>query len=289
MGRILLFSSRIFLVKFITMYRRTPRHFIANIPDGRRIWVIGAVYGDSARLIKMHRIIKDRYKKGDVIVYLGNLMGYGYDVGGVLDESFYFHNYLLKEAGANFEEIVFLRGQQEEMWLKLLTLQFASKPEEIYLWLLSNGIKGTLKAYGVDAQEGLEAMRCGSIAISKWTEQLRQLQNDSHGHKDILNFLKPAAVTQDKRILFVSWSIDTALPLSAQDDTFWWGTANLPDFNRPYEQFSLVVMGQSDKRNYGVHSYPYYIHVNSGGGKSETAPFCCALLEGDVLIKSFEL
>ena len=270
------------------MYNRTEKHFIANVPKGRRTWVIGAVYGDSARLIKVHNNIKDMYQKGDVIVYLGNLMGHGYDVGGVLDESFRFRNYLLNQAGANFEEIIFLRGMQEEMWHKLLKLQFAPKPEDVYLWLLDHGIKGSLNAYGADFQEGLIAMRKGSVAISGWTEHLNQLQNDSHGHKEILNSLKHAAVTQDKRVLFTSCSIDTSLPLSAQGDTFWCGTAGQPDFYHPYENFSLVVMGQSNRNNYGVHCYPYYLHVNSGGGRSATAPLCCALLDGDVFIQKFE-
>lgn len=272
------------------MYNKTDKNFIVSIPSGRRIWVIGAVYGDSARLVEMHNIIRQEYTKGDIIVYLGNLMGYGYDVGGVLDEAFHFHNYLTKKAGANFEEIIFLRGQQEEMWRKLLTLQFAPKPEEIFRWLLSHGIEGTLKAYGVDIEEGLIAARKDSVAISKWTEKLRQLQNDSMGHKEILNSLKHAAVTQDKRILFASWSIDSALPLSAQSDNFWWGVGKKPTVNRPYEQFSLVVVGKSDESSvYGVHSYPYYLHINSAGGKNKKAPFCAALLEGDVLIRVFKL
>ena len=271
------------------MFDKKEKHYIVSTPGGHRTWVIGAVHGDSARLIKMHQIIKRNYQKGDVVIYLGNLMGYGYDVGGVLDEVFHFRKYLLQEKGANSEEIILLRGMQEHMWLKLLTLQFDPKLEDTYKWIIQHGMQGTLKAYGTNWQEGLIAARSGVIAFSKWTERLRISQSESAGHNSIINSLKNAAATQDGRLLFVSSSIDASLPLMAQDDVFWWGTARQPDFDRPYERFSLVVMGKSDPQNYGVHNYPYYLHVNSGGGISPTAPFCCALLDSDTPIQSFNL
>jgi len=269
------------------MQLKSEKDFIVSIPKERRIWVIGAIYGDSARLAALHENILSLYKKGDVIVYLGNFMGYGPDVGGVLDEVFCFKKILIDKMGSNPEDIIYLRGQQEEMWKKLLTLQFAHRPENIYPWMIEHGIGASISTYGVSPEEGYAAMRRGSVGISRWTAELRNLQNDSHGHTDVLNSLKHAAITNDGRLLFVSYSIDPSVPLTAQGDVFWWGSSVPISPDRPYEKFSLVVRGESDPANYGVHNYPYYLHISSAGGRG--GPLYAVVLEDEVPTKVIEL
>lgn len=269
------------------MQAEQEREFITCIPSARRIWAVGAVYGDAARLKVLHQSIKSLYKKGDIIIYLGNLMGYGDDVGGVLDEVFSFQNIMTDKMGANFEDIVFLRGQQEEMWKKLLTMQFAQKPESVYPWMINHGVGSSISAYGIDPKEGFLIMDKGSVVISKWTGQLRTLQNDSLGHKEILNSLKHAAVTANGKMLFTSWSINPSVPLNAQKDAFWWGSSVPVTPDRQYDKFSLVIRGESNPVRYGVHNYPYYLHINSGGGKG--GPLYAVLIEGELPTKILEV
>jgi len=263
------------------------KDFIVNVPKERRIWVVGAIYGDRDRLAILHKNILESFKQGDVVIYLGNFMGYGPNVGGVLDELFAFRKILFDKMGANPEDVIMLRGQQEEMWKKLLTLQFARKPENIFAWMMNHGVAASIATYGATVEDGEVAMRRGSVGISRWTAELRTLQNDSFGHTDILNSLKHAAITSDGRLLFVSWTIDPSLPLAAQGDTLWWGSSVPLQEKKPYGKFSLVIRGESNPNNYGVHSHPYFLHINSAGGRG--GPLFCVLLEDEVPTKAIEL
>ena len=66
-------------------------------------------------------------------------------------------------------DFVVLRGSQEEMWHKLLELQFAPNPREVLPWMLDHGVAATLEAYGVDAKAGVAACRDSITAITRWT------------------------------------------------------------------------------------------------------------------------
>lgn len=263
------------------------KNFIPVIPAKSRIWVIGAVYGDAARLSVLHQTLISLYQADDIIIYLGNLMGYGSDVGGVLDEVFCFRNILIQKMKAKPENIIYLRGNQEEMWRKLLTLQFAHKPENIYPWLLNHGVGESIRAYGLDPEEGKVIVNRGSVAISRWTGELRNLQNDSHGHNDILNALKHAVLTDDGKILFASWGVDPSLPFSAQGDAFWWGSQFVINPEKQYDKFDLLVRGESNPKNYGVHSYPHHLHINSAGGRG--GPLLGAVIENGNPVRVIEL
>ena len=37
-------------------------------------------------------------------------------------------------------DIVYLRGQQEEMWHRMLQIQFAPNPKEVLPWMLQQGV-----------------------------------------------------------------------------------------------------------------------------------------------------
>ncbi len=269
------------------MQNRTEKNFSAIIPSNKRIWAIGAVYGDASRLSILHQTIISLYNPNDIILYLGNLMGYGPDVGGVLDEVFCFRKILIEKMGTKPQDIIYLRGQQEEMWRKLLTLQFAHKPENVYPWMLDHGVGATIAAYGLDPEEGKIIVSRGSVAISRWTGELRNLQNDSHGHTEILNSLKHAALTDDGKVLFTSWSINPSIPFASQGDVLWWGSSVPINPERPYEKFSLVVRGESNPKNYGVHLYPYFLHINSAGGRG--GPLLSVILEDKKPVKIVEL
>ena len=72
------------------------------------------------KLVALHAVLWERFQAGDRLVYLGNYMGLGPDVIGTIDELISFRTATLCRAGMEPEDIVFLRGAQEEMWRKLL-------------------------------------------------------------------------------------------------------------------------------------------------------------------------
>ena len=133
----------------------------ARLRRPRRIWAVGAIHGDRARLAQLHRQIAGHLDKGDRLVYLGGYLGHGPDVAGTLDELVAFRRLFLARRHAFPGDIAFLRGGQEEIWQKLLQLQFAPNPREVLQWMLDHGASATLTAYGAELRQGQAAAREG--------------------------------------------------------------------------------------------------------------------------------
>src|SRR5580658_2467460 len=126
----------------------------ARFKRPRRIWAVAAVHGDVARLGVLHAQLTTRLATGDCLVYLGGYLGHGSDPAGTLDELIAFRRLFLSGRRAFLGDIAFLRGAQEEMWQKLLQLQFAPNPREVLQWMLDHGLAATLAAYGGDVRQG---------------------------------------------------------------------------------------------------------------------------------------
>ena len=101
----------------------------AAITEARRVWAIGAIHGEAARLERMHELIAERFEPGDCIVYLGNMLGRGPDVATTVDMLLEFRSAVMAVDPREAASVFFLRGSQEEMWQKLLQLQFATNPK----------------------------------------------------------------------------------------------------------------------------------------------------------------
>ena len=69
--------------------------YFSVIPEKRRIWVISSVEGDAVRLRYLHRKISAEFQTGDVLVYLGNILGRGQDSVKALDEVLLFRRALI--------------------------------------------------------------------------------------------------------------------------------------------------------------------------------------------------
>mgnify|MGYP006981167189 CR=1 FL=1 len=69
---------------------------------------------------------------------------------------------------------LFLRGAQEEMFLKLLQLQTAPNPHDIVKWMFEHGVDQTVESYGLDHMNLINVSSQGTIAITKWTAKLNQ-------------------------------------------------------------------------------------------------------------------
>ena len=142
---------------------------LATLRGGGRIWAFGAIHGDVGGLRRLHQQIFPHLLPGDQIVYLGGYLGWGPSVTETVHELLLFRRAFIACPGVNVEDIVFLRGAQEEMWQKLLQLQFAAQPSDVLRWMLERGIGPTISAYGGSQSEGLTAADDGVLALTRWT------------------------------------------------------------------------------------------------------------------------
>jgi hypothetical protein len=238
----------------------------AKLIRARRVWAVAAIHGDAARLARLHDRIGRAWAAGDRLVYLGNYLGHGPAVGQTVDEILAFRRAILGLEGSFACDVAFLRGGQEEMWQKLLQLQFAVTPREVLQWMMDQGVGATLRAYGGDPDQGFAACREGPRAITRWTSALRAAVNAAPGHNAFLSALRRAAFTEDGGLLFVHSGVDPARPLDAQRDTFWWGSGRrLFELTQPYAGFRRVVRGY-DHQHGGVVEASFATSIDGGCG-----------------------
>ncbi len=209
----------------------------------RRVWAVAAVHGAAARLRALHDSLERRFVAGDRLVYTGNLLGRGDAVRETADEVLLFRRALLARFLLQNEDIVILRGGQEEMWHKLLQLHLAHAPAQVAEWMFANGAAATLASYGGDADEARMRCREGALALARWTGQLREAVRRHSGHEELLFSLRRAAVSDNGRLLFVHCGLDITRPLADQADSFWWGASDFQAINEPYEGFARIVRG----------------------------------------------
>jgi serine/threonine protein phosphatase 1 len=247
-----------------------------------RIWAIASVHGDVERLRALHDQLSARMRATDRVVYLGNYMGVGPAVRAVLDELIDFRRWLLARPRAFAADVAFLRGAQEEMWSKLLQLQFAPNPSEVLRWLLDHGTAATLEAYGGDARRAAEVAREGPVAMTRWTSGLRAALAAAPGHQPFLSALRRAAFTDDQGLLFVHAGIDVSRPLGTQSDSFWWAGAAFARIAEPYEGFKRIVRGH-DIQHAGIVETRFTLSLDAGCGFGGKLVAACLDPAGAVL------
>ena len=249
----------------------------------RRIWAVGAIHGEAARLAALHDRLSDRLVlPGDRIVYLGNYLGRGPDVAGTVEELLDFRRRALALPGIFAADIVFLRGGQEEMWQKLLQVQFAVNPREVLDWMLGQGLGATLAAYGLDPRRGLAAARDGTLSLSRWTSSVRGAIATRPGHRDFLSALRRAAYDEESRVLLVHAGVDPSRPLASQGDTLWWGAPGFGRWDRPFGEFDRVVRGY-DPAHGGTVETPFAVTADSGCGFGGALTALCLSAQGEVV------
>jgi serine/threonine protein phosphatase 1 len=270
----------------MTAPRAAPVERFATLVGRRRVWAVSAIHADIRRLEALHDAIEKRLEPGDAIVYLGNMIGRGDAVFETIDELLAFRRAFIARHAAFVTDLVYLRGSQEEMWQKLLELQFAPNPCEVLRWMLDHGIGPTLTAYGADYQQGLAASRDGAVTLTRWTNAIRSRVNAAPGHANLLTALRRAAFTGGEELLFVHAGIDPTRPLPAQHDAFWWGGAGFLDLAEPYAGFRKVVRG-FDRHHGGLQVAPHAVSLDRGCGFG--GPLLCACFDLDgTVVESFE-
>ncbi len=221
-----------------------------EITKSKKIWAIGSIHSRLDAFNNLKKFILENFEENDYLVFLGNIIGVGQSSKETLTSAIDLRNKLMAKFAIKSKKIIFLRGAQEEMLLKLLQLHTAPNPQDIVLWMLDHGVDATIQSYGFEVQELKMVAAQGTLAISKWTKKLNQMLIKTLGHKEYFNHLKHAAYSESKRILFLNRGVDISRPLSAQNDCFWWGYQNFSSLNKPYGSFIRIVRGyKSSEKN----------------------------------------
>lgn len=262
-----------------------PRR-VAVLRHATRIWAIGAAHADVARLARLHAQLEARIWRGDRLVYLGNFIGVGLDVAQILREILLFRRAVIARPGFEADDVVLLRGGQEQMFTRALELQFAEGPaaaEQALSWMGAHGLAPTLAAYGTSIAEGLRIARQGPVAIGRWTASIRARIREMPGHDPLLAGLFRAAITtpldlagEAPGILFVAAGLDPARPFADQGDAFWWrpdgflavtgGVASPSGEPTGWAGFARIVRG-FDPANAGLAESPFAVSLDAGCGR----------------------
>ncbi len=233
---------------------KTHENYAAlGTPD--TIWAIPAIHGDLERLTQIHDNILDHFQCGQKIIYLGNYSGYGPQSANCMNEILAFRRMILSVQGVRPSDLVYLRGNQEEMMHKLFQLPFAPNPTDCFLWMLGNGMSNTLQSYGLCPHDAIEACRHGVTPLTKWVAHLRATIRQNPGHDIFLNQLVRAAYTDisgQYPMLFVHAGLETDKPLPEQGDKLWWGSHDFEAMESPYRPFEKVIRGY-DPAHKGLH------------------------------------
>lgn len=262
--------------------RRQGDERFAILRPAAHTWAVAAVHGEAGRLAALHAALAERLRPEDNLIYLGNLLGRGPAVAQTVDEILLFRRALLARRGADPQSIVYLRGGQEEMWQKLLQLQFATDPREVLTWMLAQGVGATLDAYGGSRDAGLSAARQGALALSQWTSGLRDRLRARDGHNALFGALRRAAFDADRQILFVNAGLDPARPLDEQRDSFWWGAGDFERLEEPYGSFVRLVRG-FDPRHRGLRQGAVTVTLDNGCGFGGNLVAACLDRQGDIV------
>lgn len=256
---------------------------IAILRGARRIWTVGAIHGDADRLRALGQQLITQFEPGDRLVFLGNYLGFGTAIPGTVDTLLAIRRaFLARRPFVHTEDVVFLRGGQEEMLRCILELQFAADPSNILEWALGRGAGATIAAYGGDQEAGLACARDGPLAMTRWTGAVRENLRKRPGHADLFSSLHWAACTQDQKLLFVSSGLDTSKQIGAQSDSFWWAGRSFTAINAPYGDFEKIIRG-FDPAQGGFAETPFTITVDGGCGFGGHLMAICLSPEGAIL------
>lgn len=258
-----------------------PKIF-ATLKGAARIWAVAAIHGEAERLARLHSQIAARFQPQDCIVYLGGYLGRGPAPLETLDELLLFRRKLMAATETDGQSVVYLRGQQEEMWQKLLQIQFSAEATQVLHWMVQQGIGATIAAYGGDAREGLIAAREGTMALTRWTSSLREGVRLHDGHAALLASLRHAAISEDGTLVLVHAGLEPDRTLDEQGDAFWWGGSSFQTFyDTPYLGRAKVVRGY-DRRRGGMSLGNHGITLDAGCGFGGPLAAAC-LVNGGVV------
>lgn len=258
------------------------RQKFAILTATHRIWAVSAIHGEVDQLRHIHAALETRLKRGDKIIYLGNFMGQGSHTCETLDELISFRRFFLARFQNFPRDIVYLRGSQEEMWQKLLQLQFATDPRGVLQWMVDQGVGASLRAYGFDPKDGFREAAAGAMQLTRWTNKVRRAMQERPGHYQILGELKRAAYPNNGTTLFVNSGINPSRPLETQKDSFWWANKGFMRLRENFGPFTRLFRGY-DPNHEGVAYTKHSVTLDGGCGFDGKLVAACVALDGQVI------
>lgn len=253
----------------------------ATLADYRRVWAVASIHGEADRLAALHAGLWEKLRPGDRLVYLGNIIGRGPYSAETIDELLVFRRAFMTLQPAEQPQVAYLRGGQEEMWQKLLQLQFATDPRGVLEWMLQQGVAATLASYGFDVEEARRAAGSGAVGLTRWTQALRSRIQASPGHYDFMAAIRRAAMTDDGALLFVNAGLDPSRPLETQRDSFWWGGSGFGRIEQPFAGYHRVVRG-FERRRPGLELGAFTATLDAGCGFGGPLLAACLLPDGSL-------
>jgi len=264
-----------------TMKSSNYKEKFGSLNLSKRVWAVSSIHGELDCLMELHDALVSRWRLGDRLIYLGNYLGPGPDIKGVLDELLSFRINRLCQEGMIAQDIVFLRGAQEEMWRKLLQIQLAPNPATVFDWMIERGIGGTLEAYGETEEDVRKYFREGTLATTKWTSRLRGKIQSNLGHNDLLISLRRAAFTENGELLFVHAGVNTSRSIIEQSDSFWWESPHFGEIDKPYAGFKKIIRG-FDAAHGGLVETDHTVTIDGGCGYGGPLKAACFTLDGGI-------
>lgn len=240
----------------------------ADLGAPRRVWAVSAIHGELDRLYALHDGILPRLRAGDRIVYLGNYTGYGKQSRETVDELLTFRRLALSTPGVRPSDIIYLRGAQEDMWNKLLQIQFAQNPDMVFSAMLKKGLAATLESYGLAAHDGMRACVEGVLSLTRWSNRVRDQIRKNPGHDMFLTQHKRAAYTRAEArfpLLFVNAGVNPARPLELQGEGLWDAGEAFSGITEMYAPFEKVIRGY-DPLHEGVRLNCVTASLDGGAG-----------------------
>ena len=254
------------------------------LKNAKRLWVIGSINGNLRGLKSIHRGVLAHIKRGDKFVYLGNYYGDSDHIIEIIDEILLTRREIMSMPSVYMpDDFAYLRGAKEEMFAKLLQVQFSPNPSEVIDWLLGHGMGWVLRAYGSSEDEARNVSHMGTVEMTKWTGRIRRVVYSHLGQSDLTNHLKRAAFTEDGKILFVHASVDFKRPLTMQKDNFWWDHGTFDHMDTPYSDFKKVIRGYDHQNKGSKLSGSFGMTLDGGSGRGGKLESLCLSPEGEVI------
>jgi hypothetical protein len=143
------------------------------------------------------------------------------------------------------------------------------------------GAEAYLRLYGVSLNDTKSMARAGSVAITRWTNQLRVLQRQTAGHEALVCSLRRAAVTAPTenagRVLFVPAGFDVKRSLEDQCDCLWFGGSPFFAPADVKQKFARIVRGFDPMRG-GVNTDGLAVTLDGGCGRGGS--LVCGCFDG---------
>lgn len=226
--------------------------------------------------MELHDSLLPRIQPGDRIVYMGNYTGHGEYAKETVDELLTFRRMALSIPGMQPRDIVYLRGLQEELWQRLLELQYVQNPAHLLNWMIGNGLGATLTSYGLNIREGLSACNEGIMSLIRWIGRVREAVRRYPGHELFASQQRRAAYTEinlEAPLLFIHAGLDPSRKLEEQDSHLWWAGDQFGQITEAYRPFMKVIRG-FDPAHKGMHLNCVTATIDNGCGFG--GPLACA-------------